>query len=117
MFQAHCLLRSHRKEWCLTQEELARLLLLESATEVSRIEAAKRNPGVEVALASEVLFGAPARNIYPQLYKTVEEEVMREACGLRDDLALDASLKGVRKRALLSLALKRAVISAHLHET
>jgi transcriptional regulator with XRE-family HTH domain len=106
------LLRSHRKEWGLSQEELAFLLGLESATQVSRIEAARRNPGVEVALASEVLFGTPLRNIFPHLYVAVEEAVLRHASDLHDRLARDESIEAARKRELLSLALKRAV--AHL---
>ena len=104
-----CYLRTHRRVWGLTQRELAYLMGFESTTHISRIENGKRDPTVEVAFVCQVIFGVPPSAMFPHVYALVEEEVMRNIYHLHLALKNTTTLSGLRKRELLSLALKRAI--------
>ncbi len=106
---ALCYLRTHRRVWGLTQRELATLLGLKSTTHISRIENGKRAPSVESALACQVIFGIPPSAMFPRLYTLVEEKAMRNVYQMHLALSHTTSLSDLRKRELLSIALKRAV--------
>jgi transcriptional regulator with XRE-family HTH domain len=58
---------------------LAFLLGRESSAEVSRYENFERLPGLETALAYEVIFGRPVSEIFGGLYHRAEQEVARRA--------------------------------------
>lgn len=107
--RALCYLRTHRRNWGLTQKELAALIGTASSVQISRYENGKRAPKLEVALACQVIFGIPPSTMFPDAYALSEEEVMRNM--YRMDLALEntTSLSGLRKRELFSIALKRAI--------
>ncbi len=72
-------LRSNRKRLALSQGELAFLLGRENSAEVSRYENFERVPGLETALAYEVIFGMPLSEIFGGLYQRVEGEVADRA--------------------------------------
>ena len=104
-----CYLRTHRRVWGLTVQELASLVGLRSASHMSRIEHGKRTPKIEVALACQVIFGIPASAMFPHVYTLVEDKVMWNIYQLHSALEKTTSLSGLRKRELCELALKRAV--------
>jgi transcriptional regulator with XRE-family HTH domain len=106
-----CYLRTHRRVWGLTQQELASLLGFESAAHVSRIENGKRAPTVESALACQVIFGIPPSAMFPHAYDVVEERVVGEVYRRHEALADTTSPSDLRKRELFSLALERAISS------
>jgi hypothetical protein len=58
-----------------------------------------------------VLFGAQPNELIPKKYSHIEEEVMRNAASLLQEVANDSSLRAARKRELLSAALQRAITS------
>ena len=103
--------RTQRRRWALTQEEVAGLLGFESRTCISRIEQGERVPSLESALALEVLFGEPPKSLFPQTYAEAEESLMRRAVVLHEGLLHTTKPREKRKRELLELALKRAVAS------
>ena len=105
-----CYLRTHRRVWGLTQGELARLLGLGNASQVSRLERCKRKrgPGIEAALACQVLFGVAPADMFPSVHRQVEERVIQSAYHMHQGLAHLTSLPALRKRELLESALKRA---------
>jgi len=103
-----CYLRTHRRVWGLTVKELAALIGLKSASNMSRIEHSKRAPRVEVALACQVIFGIPPSAMFPHVYTLVEDKVMWNIYQLHSALEKTTSLSGLRKRELCELALKRA---------
>jgi transcriptional regulator with XRE-family HTH domain len=72
-------LRSNRKRLVLSQGEVAFLLGRESSAEVSRHENFERLPGLEMALAYEVMFGRPLSEIFGGLYQKAEREVAKRA--------------------------------------
>ena len=102
-------LRTHRRNWGLTQRDLAELIGTVSTVQIGRYENGKRDLGIEVALACQVIFGVPPAIMFRHSYTLVEEEVMRNMKRL--DLALEntTSPAGLRKRELFSMALHRAI--------
>ena len=104
-----CYLRMHRRNWGLTQKELARLIGTASSAQISKYENSKRVPKIEVAFACQAIFGVPPSIMFPDAYTLVEEEVMRNMYQMDQVLSNTTSLSGLRKRELFTLALRRAV--------
>jgi len=98
-----------RRNWGLTQRELAWIIGTVSSMQVSRYENSKRAPKVEVALACQAIFGVPPSTMFPDAYTIAEEEVMRNMYRMDEALKNTTSPSGMRKRELFSLALARAV--------
>lgn len=105
----HGYLRTHRRKWALTQEELAFLLGRKSSTQVSRLEQGKRIPGMDIVLACEVLFGVTPSSFFPKFYADIEEAVLSRAAMLYKRLDKETSRVAMRKKEFLSVALKRAI--------
>jgi hypothetical protein len=84
-------LRTNRKRWALTREQLGFLLGIAAPSAVSRYEHLVRTPPAHVIIASEFIFGEHARQIFPGLYGSIERNVMGRAAivaeqiGQRDD--------------------------------
>lgn len=64
-----------RRRSGLTQEELSFLLGSGDASEVSRYEHNHKYPHRQALVASELLFGIQARDLYPGLYREIERGV------------------------------------------
>jgi len=102
-------LRTHRKRWALSQRELASLLTgCSAASSISRFELSKRQPGLEFALACELVFGQPVKDLFPSLYTDVEDTVMRNALRMHEHLADKSDPKSLTKLRLLEAILERA---------
>jgi len=71
--------RASRQRTAFTEEELAFLINQRSKTSVSLIEAGDRVPGLEGAMALQVVFGLAPKELFPELYEHVEDAVMRRA--------------------------------------
>jgi DNA-binding XRE family transcriptional regulator len=108
-----CRLRTLRRYWGLSQEELAYLLGLgtENTAQVSRIERELSTPNAETALSCELLFDSRYQDIFPEFFGVVEGELMRRAYELHQALQNDKRPISVRKREFLTACLKRAVKS------
>ena len=72
-------LRANRKRLALSQDEVAFLLGTKSGAKVSRYEHFVRVPGLETALAYEVIFKRPVSELFGGLYQKVEQEVAERA--------------------------------------
>ncbi|MBI5450143.1 MAG: helix-turn-helix transcriptional regulator [Gammaproteobacteria bacterium] len=105
----HSYLRTHRREWALTQKELALLLGRASSTYISRIEQGKRAPSTDIVLACEVLFAVSPKEMFPKLYSHNEEAVMARAAKFFASLEKETDHAAMRKKELLALVLKRAI--------
>jgi DNA-binding XRE family transcriptional regulator len=105
-----CRLRTHRRAWALSQRELAELLGGRSPTHIARIEAGKRLPSLEIALACQVLFGVPPETMFPNVYSEIEERMMQNIYRFREGLLQTTSPSAVRKQKLMEDALQRALI-------
>lgn len=95
-----------RKQWGFTQGELAFLLSL-SSTELSRLEARKRRPSVDLILGGEVVFGVPPRTVFPGLYTEIEEQVMAQAKVLYERIEARSDLRSEEKLRLLRQMIDR----------
>jgi transcriptional regulator with XRE-family HTH domain len=72
-------LRTYRKRSGLSQDEVAFLLGCQTGTKVSRYERFARKPSLETLFAYEVMFGAPARELFASAYQKVEKRVSNRA--------------------------------------
>lgn len=75
-------LRMHRKRMGLSQQDVAFLLGCRSGAKVSRYERFQREPTLRTAIACEVLFHTPVRELFAGVYAEVERVVERRARGL-----------------------------------
>jgi transcriptional regulator with XRE-family HTH domain len=75
-------LRFHRKQWALSQGQLAQLVGLKARSVVSSYEFGKSTPDLRFALALQFVFGVPLEALYPTLSEEIEDEVIRNAAAL-----------------------------------
>ena len=108
-----CYLRTCRRNWGLSQHDLADLIGTVTSAHVCRLENSKRDPKLRVALACQVIFGVPPSTMFPNTYALAEEEVMRNMYRMDQALQNTTSLSGLRKRELFALALERATRTFH----
>ena len=102
-------LRTFRKRAYLTQDELAFLLGTESGTRVSRYEQFDREPGLETALAYQIIFAGSQEELFAGLYEQISERVRDRAGKLLARLETRAdSAVARRKLAALRAILQRA---------
>ena len=101
-------LSAHRKRWALTKKELAHLIGYYSHHAVSRCETELRQPGVRLVLGCEVVFGLPARRLFPAFYSQVEDLVMERAALLDQSIRDRDDAGAQRKRDLLKDMVERA---------
>src|SRR2546428_4127187 len=72
-------LRTYRKRSGLSQDEVAFLLGCQNGTKVSRYERFSRKPNLETLFAYEVVFDAPARELFAGAYQKVEKRISNQA--------------------------------------
>jgi transcriptional regulator with XRE-family HTH domain len=71
-----CRLRPYRKAAALSQRDLGLLLGLSSQSSVSEYEAAIVRPSIDTLVASEILFGVSAQDLFPGLYEQVRQDLL-----------------------------------------
>ena len=99
---ASCALRTFRRTWGLSQQELADLLGLESRTSVSRLEHGKRVPGLEIALACSSLFGVSLDELFPQFSEEIVDKLKERIQRLHEDSPHATTLPKMRKCELFN---------------
>jgi transcriptional regulator with XRE-family HTH domain len=75
-------LRTHRKRLTLSQEEVAFLLGvrgMDKGIKVSRDENFVREPSLQTALAYEVIYGKPVRELFAGLYEQIDRDIAERA--------------------------------------
>ena len=97
----------YRKNWALTQEELASLLAI-SQTAISRLEGGGETDTLETAFGLQVVFDVQPRNLFRRRYDKVEDSVMARATKLDRQLRDKKDPGSVRKQHLLASMIKRA---------
>jgi transcriptional regulator with XRE-family HTH domain len=111
--KVQCYLRPLRKQWSLTQGEMASLLPKGSRSRVSRVELGKSPPNAHEIVAYKLIFGSPARAIFPGLWESAEEEVMQRAYRFHKKMVRRKSRKAQRKVKLTERMLARATGGAN----
>jgi transcriptional regulator with XRE-family HTH domain len=108
-----CYLRTLRREWGLTQRELASLLRKASRNRVSRVERGVIPPNAGEILAYSLIFGSSGKAIFRQFSEETDEAVMRGAYRLHQLLEGDNSIQAQRKRELVDYIRARAIKNAN----
>lgn len=106
-------LRARRRQWQLTQRELAFLFGYTDRSIVSRLERHERTITLAVARTCELLFGCEPKDIFPALFEQVEASLMTRLHELHGKLAQSApTARTVAKLKLLEQALARSTASS-----
>src|SRR5580692_1616725 len=79
-------LRTYRRQWHLTQEELAFLFGYLDQSMITRLEQEERAITLAVAHASALLFGVKPSEVFPTLFESIEADVFARIRELRDRL-------------------------------
>ena len=109
--RSYSFVRAHRRQWGLSQNELAMLLGIASSTTVSRIERSVRKPTTTVLVACCILFGLPAPELFSSLHEEIEEVIGTAAKNLFDSLEGKTDKQSVHKRQFLEQVLSRLISS------
>lgn len=110
-------LRVRRKQWGLSQAELAFLLGYRSETVVSRFEQSDREVTLACALTCALVFGCEPRELFPALLDQVEDEAVRRMYELYERLQVAApTQRTTAKLQLLTKALSRATVKSPSQE-
>jgi len=81
-FMSHKLknyLRTHRRRYALSQEDLAFLLGIKSRTTISHYEMFQRVPDLKTALTLQAVFGTPVVELFAGIYEQIEKETAKRA--------------------------------------
>lgn len=100
-------IRTYRRRYALTQEELADLLSI-SQSRLSRIESDEEPPSLETALGFQVVFDIQPRVQVRRLYAKVEDSVMRQAAELDQKICNEDDWASRKKQRLLKGIVRRA---------
>ena len=101
-------LRSYRLRWGLSQRELAFLLGWPRSEVISRVEKKQRPPSLNLVIASFILFGAPAAELFPDITAGVEAVVMARVWEFYEKIQGDPSRRTKKQIELLEDAIRRA---------
>lgn len=102
-------IHARRRQWALTQEELAFLLGYCTKTAVSKLEGRISRIPLRVALACHIIFGLEASELFPAIMEQVEEGLVRRIGELGDQLKCSRPSQATAlKLQLLQEALARA---------
>src|SRR4051812_19900743 len=96
-------LLTYRKRSALSQEEVAYLLGSQSGAKVCRYERFFREPGLQTALAYEVIFDRSVSELFPALFEKTQLEVRARARKLEQkEFGGNSSRLTARKRETLA---------------
>lgn len=112
MSKVPCYLRTFRRQWGLTQEEVASLLPRGDRNRVSDVERGKALPNAEEILAYAVIFGSCGRAMFPNYYDQVEDVVMANAVGFSELFEQAKTSVGQKKYNLVTDMFARATGNA-----
>lgn len=101
-------LRLHRRQWALSQTQIADLLGLKARSLVSRYENGRGAPHLRSLLAYQIIFGEPVERLFPQLHQSVTDEVMRRATALDETCRGRSDPASRRQAKLLEAMISRA---------
>ena len=110
-----CYLRALRRQWGLTQEEVASLLPKGDRNRVSDVERGQALPNAEEILAYAVIFGSCGKAVFPRYYGEIEEVVMSRAYQFSERLTPLKTSKAPQKQGLITQMFARATGEVPAH--
>ena len=100
--------RTFRQRYALTEEELARLIGLNSGTSISHIEQGDRPPTLQSALALQVVLAPAPSEMFPGLFMAIRKKVGKEAAVMLERIKGEVGTKAEVRREFLETVLTRA---------
>lgn len=100
-------LHTLRKQWGLSQPELAALLNL-TGSALCRFENRSRRPTAELLIGVEVLFGHHAKDVFPGFYRAVERSIVERVRAEHGRLKPAADVGANLKHRFLTEVIDRA---------
>jgi transcriptional regulator with XRE-family HTH domain len=100
-------LHTLRKQWGLSQPELASLLDI-SASSLCRFENLSRRPTAQLIVASEVIFGHGVKEVFPGFYHATQNNIVLRARTLHQELEAKSDLATREKLRLMMEICERA---------
>jgi transcriptional regulator with XRE-family HTH domain len=102
-------LRAHRKRSGLSQSEVALLVGSRTGASISRHERFRRQPTFRTGLAYEIIFGIPARELFPGVFENIQKATLARANTLAERMrALPSASQAAFKLNLLQGILARS---------
>ena len=101
-------LRLHRRQWALSQTQMADLLGLKARSLVSRYEHGRGTPHLRSVLAYQLIFGVSPEHLFPNLRQSVADDVMRRAAALDEACRGRGDAASQRRAKLLEAMVDRA---------
>jgi transcriptional regulator with XRE-family HTH domain len=108
-----CYLRTLRRQWGLTQKELAGLVPGGNRVRVSDVERGRILPRTSELLAYAFIFGVAPQILFRKYAEEIGDQVMQGACRLHERLENDPSRQAARKLELLEQLPGRVPLEAH----
>jgi transcriptional regulator with XRE-family HTH domain len=99
-------LRHRRKLSGLAQHEVT-FLLGADRTKISRYESYGRIPNLQTVFALEIIYGMPARDLFPGIFDAAHAAVQTRAQKLAEHIARRAKHPALRKQAFLHAVLSQ----------
>lgn len=100
-------LRTYRKRFGLSQDELSYLLGCQSGVSVCEYERLTKRPSLEVALAGSAIFGVSVEELFPGIYEKVEKDVLERSRRMSEQLSEDNDTPVVKLKKRLLEAIDR----------
>ncbi len=100
-------LHTLRKQWGLSQPDLASLLGVSASAEC-RFENLSRRPSAELLIGAEVIFGHGAKEVFPAFYHEIERAIVSRAQSHHARLEAKTDAASRDKLRLLSEIMDRA---------
>ena len=99
-------LKTERLRCGLSQREFGELLGI-SGNAIGKVENGRRGPSLQMAFATEIVFGRAGRDMFPEVYEVFEQEILLRAIALEFRLSERSDQTSLRKRAHLSALINR----------
>ena len=100
-------LHTLRKQWGLSQPDLASLLGV-TGSALCRFENLSRRPTAELLIATEVIFAHGAKDVFPAFYRDIERVIVDRARAQHKRLEPATELTAREKLRLLTEVIERA---------
>jgi len=100
-------LHTLRKQWGLSQPDLASLLSISGSAQ-SRFENLSRRPTAELIIGAEVIFGHGPKEVFPAFYHDIERAIVRRARSQYARLESQTDPASREKLRLLTEIIERA---------
>ncbi len=100
-------LHTLRKQWGLSQPDLASLLGV-TGSALCRFENLSRRPSAEMIVGAEVLFGHSAKDVFPAFYHDIERTIVDRASAEHDLLASKTDAASREKLRFLTEIIERS---------